>query len=84
MEFNKCERCGAFFVSSNNVCPKCMPKDTMELSKLKNFLEENNCPSSLESLSFDTGISTKNLDRFIKENDFSKFNLNFNNSSIKL
>ena len=27
MEFKKCARCGNFFLSDNNVCPKCLPKD---------------------------------------------------------
>ena len=70
MELNKCKRCGAFFVSSNSVCPNCEPKDTLELSKLKGFLAENDCPNSIETLAVDTGISVKNLNRFLKQDDF--------------
>lgn len=71
MELNKCKRCGAFFVSSNSVCPNCEPKDTLELSKLKGFLAENDCPSSIEALAFNTGISVKNLNRFLEQDGFS-------------
>ena len=73
MELNKCKRCGAFFVSNNYVCPNCEPKDNAELFKLKNFLEENDCPNSMESLASNTGISVKNLNRFLEEKDFSSF-----------
>ena len=72
MELNKCKRCGAFFVSGSNVCPNCEIKDNAELYKLKNFLSENECPNSIETLSCDTGISVKNLNRFLEQKDFSE------------
>lgn len=71
MEFKKCSRCGAFYTTSNNVCPNCEPKDNCEQLKLKNFLEENELPSSIEALSTDTGISIKNLNRFLSNSDFN-------------
>ncbi|MCI8700252.1 MAG: hypothetical protein HFJ47_02795 [Clostridia bacterium] len=64
MDFNKCSRCGAFYVSGGNVCPKCSPKDALELSTLKNYIEENGF-SSIDVVSAGTGISTKNLNRFL-------------------
>ena len=30
MEFKKCTRCGNFYVSEGNVCPRCTAKDNME------------------------------------------------------
>ena len=39
MQFNKCCRCGAFFISSGDVCPNCSTKDNFEMQKLKNFLD---------------------------------------------
>ena len=42
MEFKKCKRCGCFFVSNNDICGKCSPKDEYEITKLKNYFEENN------------------------------------------
>lgn len=71
MEFNKCSRCGAFYTTSNNVCPNCEPKDNCDQLKLRTFLEENDIPSSIEALSTDTGISIKNLNRYLSNNDFN-------------
>lgn len=85
MELNKCKRCGAFFVSSNCVCPNCEPKDNAEIFKLKNFLEENDCPNSIESLSCDTGISVKNLNRFLNLEEISPLITNFDkNNNFKI
>ena len=70
MEFNKCSRCGAFYTTSNNVCPNCEPKDACDQLKLKDYLAENDMPSTIEALSTNTGISEKNLNRFLANNDF--------------
>jgi hypothetical protein len=71
MQLNKCSRCGAFHTTSNNVCPNCEPKDNFDQLKLKNFLEENEIPSSIEALSANTGISAKNLNRFLSNNNIT-------------
>lgn len=71
MELNKCKRCGTFFASHDNICPKCMPKDMCELNKLKDFLSENDLPSSVDALSYSTGISVKNLNRFLENDNLS-------------
>lgn len=64
MEFKKCNRCGGFYTTQGNVCPKCSNKDTLELSTFKNYIEENGL-SSVEAMSIGTGISEKNINRFI-------------------
>ena len=64
MEFKKCNRCGGFFVAEGCVCPKCSPKDALELSTFKNYIEENGI-SSIDAMSVGTGISVKNINRFI-------------------
>ena len=85
MELNKCRRCGAFFVTNNNVCPNCQIKDNTELSKLKDYLSENDCPSSIENLATSTGISEKNLTRFLEMQDFSSYtSILENNTNINL
>ena len=71
MELNKCKRCGAFFVSNHFVCPNCEQKDNAEIAKLKSFLAENDCPNSIDLLASHTGISAKNLNRFLEQEDFS-------------
>ena len=75
MEFNRCSRCGAFFVAENNICPNCEPKDACEKSNLKNYLENNQMPESLEILSNNTGISTKNLNRFLENIENNDLNI---------
>lgn len=80
MELKKCERCGCFFMSNNSVCPSCQPKDIYEMSKLKNYFENENYSNMLNSISIDTGITLKNLNRHLNSNEFSdisnKLNLN--------
>ena len=72
MEFNKCSRCGNFFISDDDVCPKCKAKDTLEFETFKNYVSENGLVDNLDSfnldtVSNDTGISMKNLNRYIKK-----------------
>ena len=80
MEFKKCERCGCFFTSNDNVCYNCLTKDRFEMSKFKNFIEENNINqiNSLSDLSIQTGISQKNLNRFLGYEDFNSISEQFN------
>lgn len=68
MEFKKCARCGSFFVSNNDVCCNCEPKDTLELSKLNNYIEKYGNSNSLDEISVSTGISLNNLNRYINNN----------------
>ena len=80
MDFNKCSRCGCFFSHSGNLCPNCVSKDSAEIQKLENYLEDYSMPNSIEQLAYNTGILPQNLHRYINENDkFSKL-CNINNS----
>ena len=65
MEFNKCSRCGNFYISNDEVCPKCKTKDTLEFETFKTYVEKNGVTNNLDYLSNQTGISTKNLNRFL-------------------
>lgn len=78
MEFKKCDRCGCFFLSDSNVCYNCTPKDSFEMSKLKNYLESENYSNSIDSISVDTGISVKNLNRYLENEDFYKLSSKLN------
>ncbi len=73
MEFKKCERCGCFYTSNDSVCYNCLPKDKFEMSKFKSFINENNISeiNSLNEISYLTGISGKNLNRFLESKDFN-------------
>lgn len=74
MEFKRCQRCGSFYASNNDICYNCQAKDSYEMSKLKNFFEENDNIQSIEELSSYTGISVKNLNRFMNTGEFSSMN----------
>lgn len=66
MELTRCSRCGAFYSNAGYVCSKCSDKDNFELSTFKKFVEENGVElQSLSEVSFSTGISEKNLNRFL-------------------
>lgn len=71
MNFNKCSRCGCFFMSDSSVCPNCEIKDNYEMSELKTFLEENTAQINIDNLSASTGISVKNLNRFLAKEQFA-------------
>lgn len=70
MNFKKCLRCGCFFSSVDDICPNCAPKDNFEMNKLKNFLEDSEMNCSMETISYDTGISMKNLNRYFSKDSF--------------
>ena len=71
MEFKRCARCGCFFESSNSVCCKCEAKDKQDIYTLNNYLLDFPSVSSIDNLSYNTGVSTKNISRFIENNIIS-------------
>ena len=79
MKFNKCVRCGSFFASENNVCPNCQTKDKVDKLALKNYLANNDIPESIESLALKSGVSLKNVNRYIQNKDFPELKNTFNN-----
>ena len=70
MEFNRCSRCGNFYVSEGNVCPKCSAKDGFEFSTFVSYVQQNGLENSLDTISGETGISVKNLNRFLGYDEF--------------
>lgn len=69
MNLNKCERCGCFFASANSVCPNCESKDENDINQLKAFLSESDTAVTVDSLAFSTGVSLKNVNRFLNNKD---------------
>lgn len=82
MEFNKCSRCGSFYVSQGNVCPKCISKDNLEFSTFQTYVKENGLQENLDIISGETGISVKNLNRFLSYEGFDNFADELGNISI--
>jgi len=73
MELKKCARCGCFFSTNNDVCLNCETKDKQDIYNLNNYIVNAPFISSVENLSYDTGVSTKNIYRFIQNNAISEF-----------
>lgn len=74
MEFKRCARCGCFFVTDGEVCNACAPKDRLDMAKVKNYFEEN--PNySVDNISINTGVSTKNVSRYLGNQNISNGNL---------
>ncbi len=78
MELNRCSRCGNFYVSEGNVCPKCSTKDGFEFSTFKSYVQENGMGSSVNAISDNTGISVKNLNRFMEYAEFQDYQKQLN------
>ena len=72
MEFNKCSRCGNFFLSNDDVCPRCKAKDTLEFETFKSYVLENGFNGNMDFISSETGISEKNISRFLNYGDFNQ------------
>jgi hypothetical protein len=68
MELKKCRRCGCFHTSLNNLCNACIAKDDNDINKLKNYLDTYSKFDSIQSISVDTGISSKNITRYLDDN----------------
>lgn len=77
MELNRCSRCGNFYVSEGNVCPKCSTKDGFEFSTFKAYIKDNGFENSLNTISGETGISVKNLNRFLQYDEFQTLQKEF-------
>ena len=76
IEAKKCVRCGAMYISDTEVCGKCQQKDGADLYKLKGFLErELGSINSENELAEATGISQKNLERFLEYDEFKGINI---------
>ncbi len=73
MELKKCVRCGCFFTSADSVCSACSVKDKQDIYTLNNYIINSPSVESVDSLSFGTGVSVKNISRFIENNAISKF-----------
>ena len=78
MDLNRCSRCGNFYVSNENVCPNCSMKDEVEFSTFKSYVQENGFNNSLNTISSQTGISVKNLNRFLGYEEFQNFQSELN------
>lgn len=75
MEFKKCPRCGNFFTSDIDVCQSCKTNENLDIQKLKNYFEENESAEgyTVQEISVQTGINSRNLNRFLINDEFSGY-----------
>ena len=66
MEFKKCVRCGSFFVTNGEVCQNCAPKDRLDILKFNDYIESN-LDNSADIISINTGISLRNVNRYLNQ-----------------
>lgn len=74
MEFKKCVRCGSFFVTEGNICQTCIPKDRLDIIKFQDYIDANIDNISPDNIAINTGISVRNVNRFL--NGFNNQNVN--------
>lgn len=76
VEAKKCARCGCMYIAENEVCGKCQEKDGADLYRLKGFFEKEVGGMTQNELSIATGISRKNLSRFLSYDEFKGICIN--------
>lgn len=81
VEARKCVRCGCMYISETEVCGKCQTKDGADLYKLKGFIENQIFGEEItqKELSEATGITSKNLSRFLGYDEFKNICISENN-----
>lgn len=72
MEARKCPRCGCMYISATEVCEKCSKRDSADIYRLRGFVESQEIGEGISQseLSIATGISNKNLTRFLEYDEF--------------
>ena len=72
MEIKRCARCGQFFETVNEVCNNCISKDSKDIGKLKNYFSYGYVAGkvSLGDISNNTGITMRNLNRLLVNEEF--------------
>lgn len=71
VEARKCARCGCMYIAGTEVCGKCQSKDGADLHKLKGFIESQGYGELTQGqLAIATGITNKNLSRFLRNDEF--------------
>lgn len=68
MEIRNCVKCGRLFqyIGGPPICPKCKQKEEEDFQLVKNYIYENKNANMIE-VSNETGVSTKLIERFIRE-----------------
>ena len=72
MEIKRCVRCGCLYTTENEVCNECLIKDNAEVAKLRGVLNEGlEAGTTKQDLAIKAGITARNLDRYLKNEEFN-------------
>ena len=73
MEIKRCMRCGSLYTTENEVCNECLVKDNAEVVKLRGVLNEGlEVGTTKQDLAIKAGITARNLERYLKNEEFSE------------
>ena len=79
----KCARCGCLYTTDADVCQECKNKDMADLSKLKGFFAEiTTAGITKNDIISSTGISARNLNRYLGYEEFSGIYIQDNANGI--
>ncbi len=68
----RCNRCGCFFIGTEEVCANCIPNDNNDKAKLSDYCSTNTV-LSFEDMIDKTGVSPANLSRYLSMNEFLQY-----------
>lgn len=70
-------RCGCMYIAETEVCSKCQTKDGADLYRLKGVIQNPEYEEMTQGeLAIATGITDKNLTRFLKYDEFQGICIN--------
>ena len=68
----KCDRCGCFFIGTEDVCANCIPNDNNDKAKLSDYCLRNSVISFADMID-KTGVSPANLSRYLSTDEFALY-----------
>lgn len=72
MNFKKCNHCGCFFSSMDNICSNCSTKEKISLSINTNFIGENSINNiNIINESLNNSVINENTSNKFIENNFT-------------
>ena len=66
----KCNRCGCFFIGTEDVCANCIPNDNNDKAKLTDYCLSNSILSFPDMID-KTGVTPANLSRYLSSDEFA-------------
>lgn len=67
MELKKCPRCGNFYNSEIAVCQDCKTNESLDVEKVKGYIEQYGPCEAAEEMAIKTGVNLKNINRYLSD-----------------